>query len=92
VQFKNQCNYFENFSFKLFRIAEVKPETEKKKKKKKKKLPKNFNPNIPPDPERWVPLKQRSTYKKRRKGKIEVAFMNVKSDFLEERSTRKRSG
>jgi len=52
-------------------IAEVKPETEKKKKKKKKKLPKNFNPNIPPDPERWVPLKQRSTYKKRRKGKIE---------------------
>merc|ERR1712223_2227073 len=27
----------------------------KKKKKRKKKLPKNFNPNVDPDPERWLP-------------------------------------
>jgi len=41
-----------------------------KKKKKKKLLPKNYDPNKPVDPERWIPLKQRSTYRKKgRRGK-----------------------
>ena len=41
-------------------------EREKKKKKHKKKprLPKNCNPSISPDPERWLPLKERSYYKR----------------------------
>lgn len=38
----------------------------KKKKKKKGKLPKNYDPNVDPDPERWLPRRERSTYKKRK--------------------------
>lgn len=48
-------------------------EVEKKKKKKKKKKrkrnkppPKNYDPNVDPDPERWLPKWQRSAFKKRR--------------------------
>jgi signal recognition particle subunit SRP72 len=37
----------------------------KKKKKKKTKLPKKYDVNKQPDPERWLPKKQRSTYKKK---------------------------
>ena len=41
--------------------------TEKKKNKKKKtKLPKNYDPKAEPDPERWLPRYQRSTYKKKK--------------------------
>jgi signal recognition particle subunit SRP72 len=36
----------------------------KKKKKKKKRLPKNYDPNVPPDPERWLPKRERSTYRR----------------------------
>ena len=43
---------------------EIKP---KRKKKKKGKLPQNYNPNSPPDAERWLPLKERSYYKKMKK-------------------------
>merc|ERR1712062_499675 len=39
----------------------------KKKKKRKKKLPKNYNPNVDPDPERWVPRRERTGYRKTRK-------------------------
>jgi len=42
-------------------------ERKKNKKKKKKRLPKNYNPNVAPDPERWLPRMQRSTYKKKKK-------------------------
>ncbi|CAF0799244.1 unnamed protein product [Brachionus calyciflorus] len=45
----------------------VKPK--KKKKNRKVKLPKNYNPNIPLDPERWIPLRERSYYKGRRNKK-----------------------
>ncbi|GIX86512.1 signal recognition particle subunit SRP72 [Caerostris extrusa] len=38
----------------------------KKKKHKKGKLPKNFDPNVDPDPERWLPRRERSTYKKKK--------------------------
>lgn len=37
-----------------------------KKKRKRKKLPKNYDPNVDPDPERWLPRWQRSTYKKKK--------------------------
>jgi len=43
--------------------------SKKTKKKKKKLLPKNHNPAVPPDPERWLPKWQRSYFKKKqRKG------------------------
>merc|ERR1712051_1016688 len=32
-------------------------------KKRKKKLPKNYNPNVDPDPERWLPKKERTGLK-----------------------------
>lgn len=38
----------------------------KKKKRKKPKLPKSYDPNIPPDPERWLPKHERSNYKKKK--------------------------
>ncbi|XP_040564730.1 signal recognition particle subunit SRP72 [Lepeophtheirus salmonis] len=36
----------------------------RKHKKKKKKLPKNYDPNVEPDPERWIPKKERIAYRK----------------------------
>ncbi|XKL66531.1 hypothetical protein PGB90_009951 [Kerria lacca] len=38
----------------------------KKKKKRKPKLPKNYDPNVLPDPERWLPKYERSNYKKKK--------------------------
>ena len=38
----------------------------KKKRKRKVKLPKNYNPNVKPDAERWLPRWQRSNYKKKK--------------------------
>lgn len=43
----------------------VKPK--RKNKKRKGKLPKNYNPDKPPDPERWLPLRERSYNKKLKK-------------------------
>lgn len=41
-----------------------------KKRVRKSKLPKDYDPSKPPDPERWLPLRDRSTYKpKGKKGK-----------------------
>ncbi|CAN8095743.1 unnamed protein product [Discula destructiva] len=43
-------------------------------KKKKPRLGKNYDPNVKPDPERWLPLRDRSNYRpKGRKGKKKVA-------------------
>uniref|UniRef100_A0A3B3CQF9 Signal recognition particle subunit SRP72 n=1 Tax=Oryzias melastigma TaxID=30732 RepID=A0A3B3CQF9_ORYME len=44
-------------------------EVKKKKKKKKGKLPKNYDPKATPDPERWLPMRERSYYRGRKKGK-----------------------
>ncbi|NWI04444.1 SRP72 protein, partial [Tichodroma muraria] len=44
-------------------------EVKKKKKKKKGKLPKNYDPKVTPDPERWLPMRERSYYRGRKKGK-----------------------
>ncbi|KAG8454878.1 hypothetical protein GDO86_001195 [Hymenochirus boettgeri] len=41
----------------------------KKKKKKKGKLPKNYDPKVTPDPERWLPMRERSYYRGKKKGK-----------------------
>nr|XP_029515792.1 signal recognition particle subunit SRP72-like isoform X3 [Oncorhynchus nerka] len=41
----------------------------KKKKKKKGKLPKNYDPTANPDPERWLPMRERTYYRGRKKGK-----------------------
>ncbi|KJH42974.1 SRP72 RNA-binding domain protein [Dictyocaulus viviparus] len=38
-----------------------------RKRKRKIRLPKNFDPNVPPDPERWLPKQERAAYKKRQK-------------------------
>ncbi|KAK3359255.1 hypothetical protein B0T25DRAFT_564276 [Lasiosphaeria hispida] len=44
------------------------------KKRRKRKLPKNYDPNKKPDPERWLPLRDRSTYRpKGKKGKKRAA-------------------
>ncbi|KZC12385.1 PREDICTED: signal recognition particle subunit SRP72 [Dufourea novaeangliae] len=42
--------------------------TEKKRKKRKRKgkLPKNYDPNVPPHPERWLPRHERSGFRKKR--------------------------
>ena len=37
------------------------------KKKRKRKLPKNYNPNVEPDPERWLPKRERQGYRRPRK-------------------------
>ncbi|KAM4673886.1 signal recognition particle subunit SRP72 isoform 2-T2 [Amazona ochrocephala] len=44
-------------------------DAKKKKKKKKGKLPKNYDPKVTPDPERWLPMRERSYYRGRKKGK-----------------------
>ncbi|XP_033829379.1 signal recognition particle subunit SRP72 [Periophthalmus magnuspinnatus] len=44
-------------------------DVKKKKKKKKGKLPKNYDPKATPDPERWLPMKERSYYRGKKKGK-----------------------
>ena len=50
--------------------AEVKSK-QKRKKKRKPRLPKNYDPSVPPDPERWLPLRERSYYRRsRRKGGV----------------------
>ncbi|GAV06975.1 hypothetical protein RvY_16879 [Ramazzottius varieornatus] len=38
----------------------------KKRKKRKPRLPKNYDPNVKPDPERWLPKYERSNYKKKK--------------------------
>lgn len=45
----------------------------KKKKKRKVKLPKNYDPNVPLDAERWLPLRERSYYRGRRNKKKQNA-------------------
>uniref|UniRef100_A0A1A8G3P3 Signal recognition particle subunit SRP72 n=1 Tax=Nothobranchius korthausae TaxID=1143690 RepID=A0A1A8G3P3_9TELE len=44
-------------------------ELKKKRKKKKGKLPKNYDPKVTPDPERWLPMRERSYYRGKKKGK-----------------------
>lgn len=41
------------------------------------KLPKNCDPNSTPDPERWLPLRERSYYRGKRKSKKRDAGLFV---------------
>lgn len=41
-------------------------EKKRKKRKRKGKLPKNYDPNVPLDPERWLPRHERSGFRKKR--------------------------
>ncbi|KAL1916119.1 uncharacterized protein VTP21DRAFT_6123 [Calcarisporiella thermophila] len=43
-----------------------------KRKKRKPRLPKNYDPNKQPDPERWLPRRERSTYKMKGKKKANL--------------------
>lgn len=55
-------------------VAEAVSKT-RKKKKRKPRLPKNCDPSVTPDPERWLPLRERSYYRKsRRKGGVALAL------------------
>ena len=58
------------------RALEDKPKPVKKRIRKSR-LPKDYNPNKSPDPERWLPLKDRSTYRppKGKKGKQKTAAL-----------------
>ncbi|CAG8463295.1 8731_t:CDS:10 [Paraglomus occultum] len=49
---------------------DVSKTTTKKKHKRKPLLPKNYDPNVPPDPERWLPKRERSTFRGKRKKQI----------------------
>lgn len=49
----------------------------KPKKMRKSRMPKDYDPNKKPDPERWLPLRDRSTYRpKGRKGKARQALLS----------------
>lgn len=51
-------------------VQNVKPRKRNRKNKKRKvKLPKTYDPNVVPDPERWLPKRDRSSYKKTQKKK-----------------------
>merc|ERR1712218_498248 len=54
------------------KVAESPTETQeelkkRKKRKHKKRLPKSYDPNVDPDPERWVPRRERTGYRRTRK-------------------------
>ena len=54
------------------KVQDSKPRL-KPKKKRKLRLPKNYYPKVAPDPERWLPLRERSYYKKgKKKGFVPV--------------------
>ena len=47
-----------------------------KKRFRKSRLPKSYDPSKPPDPERWLPLRDRSSYRpKGKKGKVKAAAL-----------------
>ena len=62
---KLQRKVVQKVDVKLLDIERKKKET--KKKKRKARLPKQFDPSVPADPERWLPLKERSYYRRGRK-------------------------
>ncbi|XP_047502652.1 LOW QUALITY PROTEIN: signal recognition particle subunit SRP72-like [Penaeus chinensis] len=74
--------------------AELKKKT-KKKKKRKIRLPKNYNPDVPPDPERWLPRWQRKTFRKKRdrRGKdVMKGTQGVSSDAADKYDITKTAG
>lgn len=61
-----QINLNDDTVFNMF--AKQKPATKNKRhKKRKQKLPKSYNPNVQPDPERWLPMRDRKSAAHRQK-------------------------
>lgn len=55
--------------------GEAVPAKQKKTRKKRPgKLPQNYNPNIPPDPERWLPRYERAEYKRKHRKRAGVHY------------------
>jgi signal recognition particle subunit SRP72 len=54
--------HFYHFHYYFF---QRKTEGAKLKRKNKVRLPKNYDPNVQPDPERWLPRQERAAYKKK---------------------------
>ena len=47
----------------------AKKPSSKPKKKRRIRLPKNYEPGVPPDPERWLPRRERTGYRGKRRDK-----------------------
>ncbi|VDD79466.1 unnamed protein product [Mesocestoides corti] len=47
----------------------------KHKKKRKLRLPKNYEPGVPPDPERWLPRRERTGYRGKRRDRRQVNLL-----------------
>ncbi|XP_074655240.1 signal recognition particle subunit SRP72-like [Tubulanus polymorphus] len=60
----------------------------KKKKKKKKRLPKDYDPNAVIDPERWLPKRERSYYRGKRKDKRKEIGKGTQGSSAYESDTR----
>ncbi|CAB5395798.1 unnamed protein product [Rhizophagus irregularis] len=54
------------------KMIDLLQKTRKKKKKRKPLLPKSYDPSIPPDPERWIPKRERSSFKAKGKRKQQL--------------------
>lgn len=79
----------------------IKPETKvskekaKKKRKRKPKYPKGFdpaNPGPPPDPERWLPKRERSSYRPKRKDKRAAAQIRGSQGAVAKEASSSNSG
>ncbi|CAB4383251.1 unnamed protein product [Rhizophagus irregularis] len=62
-------SYYKKTDAKIDRPSQ---KTRKKKKKRKPLLPKSYDPSIPPDPERWIPKRERSSFKAKGKRKQQL--------------------
>ncbi|QQP39128.1 Signal recognition particle subunit SRP72 [Caligus rogercresseyi] len=64
-------------------------------KKKKKKLPMNYDPNVEPDPERWIPKRERIAFRKhlkrerRNKGEKFTGAQDDNYDYSSRKATPK---
>ncbi|KAK7085005.1 Signal recognition particle core component [Halocaridina rubra] len=66
-----------------------------KKKKRKPRLPKDYNPNITPDPERWLPKWQRKGYRKKKDRRVKEVMkgtQGVSSDAADKFDITKTAG
>ena len=70
------------------RVADSKPGPQKPKRMRKSRLPKNYDPEKKPDPERWLPLQERSSWrpKGKKKGKSAVSSMATQGGIANEDS------
>ena len=65
---------------------------ERRKRKKKKRLPKEYDPKVPPDPERWLPKRERSSYRRRGRRNIPTRTQGDASASKPQRQQNQPSG